>query len=96
MAVQFQNSKRYPVRAAHPETQDVYARTQRVVGSRGSVFVGRGYVDTSGQVLVWMGGQTAAEGAPPVMREHVVMLRDEAVSATPRVKFWIPGHGPLY
>lgn len=51
----FRNSKRCPVTAKHPASQLVFARTSRVVGARGYVVIGSGYVDDSGLVRVRLG-----------------------------------------
>lgn len=57
----FSNSKRCPVTARYPKSQAVVARTSRVVGARGHVANGSGYVDDIGLVRVRL-GQLA--GAP--------------------------------
>jgi len=57
----FSNSKRCPVTARYPKSQAVVARTSRVVGARGHVAIGSGYVDDIGLVRVRL-GQLA--GAP--------------------------------
>ena len=53
--LKFKNSKRFPVTAMWPSgVQPVYARTSKTVGSRGSVLVGQGCVDSDDRVLVWI------------------------------------------
>lgn len=58
----FRNSKRCPVTAKHPASQLVFARTSRVVGARGYVVIGSGYVDDSGLVYVRLGQMPGASG----------------------------------
>jgi len=44
MLAVFKNSERFPVTAQYPNHEAVFARTSRVVGSRGQAEVGLGYV----------------------------------------------------
>lgn len=42
----FRNSKTHPITAEHPQTQDAFAETDRVISARGDIHVGRCHVLT--------------------------------------------------
>lgn len=50
----FKNSRAYPVKARLPDTQPVYARSKKTVGSKGTIRVGEGSVHPDGTVAVWL------------------------------------------